>query len=141
MTPNLSDAWLLIAIKGGMGRLDRVVAQADGLNHAIPTQGEWAHACDVLGKLGLIKVGDGCPIVTPQGKSVVEDAIMRTPSRDGAIGQVRSLIQNRPQVGESVPCPSESELAEAYDAYGALFRETFEPLKAQENRKKWPWSK
>jgi hypothetical protein len=131
---------LLVAIKGGMGRLDRVIAQADGLSHAIPAQGEWAHACDVLGRLGLIRAGDDCPVVTPQGRSIVEEAIMGAPSSYGAIGQVLALIQNRPQVGESLPCPSEDELAEAYEAYNARFSGTFEQVKKQ-GKGEWPWSR
>ena len=132
---------MLVAIKGGMGSLDRVLAQADGLNHAIPTQGEWALACDVLGKLGLIKSSEGCPVVTPQGNSVVEEAIMRAPSSYGAIDLVLALIQNLPEVGDPIACPSEDELAEAYDIYNARFQKTFQQMKKQEKGKKWPWSR
>ena len=66
---------------------------------------------------------------------------MRAPSSYGAIDLVLALIQNLPEVGDPIACPSEDELAEAYDIYNARFQKTFQQMKKQEKGKKWPWSR
>ncbi len=112
------DAWFAtaLAVLDRPAALAEILAAADAINHAIPTEDEIVHAVQLLDGCGLLDLmHDGRLRLTASGRALLE---RRTGGLVGQTGSVERLLRKIPPT-PSAARPSAQSLATAYAAYAA----------------------
>ena len=117
--PDYVDAAILLALDCG-GSPDSVIAATDHINAGYADYADWVHACDVLGRRGLIAEGQPLPTITTAGECVVVDHGAALPPRHAA-AKIRDALATLPIVAEPVSPPEETVIERAI----ATHREQF----------------
>ena len=102
--PDYVDAAILIALTWG-GDPETVLAATDHLNAGYAEYRDWVHACNLLGRLGLLVPGEPLPSTTQTGEEIVlRYCPPGTPPRKGAM-KIRDALAILPIVADPIPTP------------------------------------
>ncbi len=121
MTPSQIYAWILLAIPEEGGKLQDVIALADGINHAIPTLGEIQRSLGWLKHHDFVRESDRRFHLTKRSRELLSKAKAGTATIMGTWSAVTKELDQL--AGEDAP-PDDTtaeDLHKAYEAYCKKF--------------------
>lgn len=120
MTEAQTHAWLFLSVPQAPAPLQNVIAVADGINHAIPTDRELQVSLGWLQALGLVRKDGRMYSLTPAGVALRTECSATTMMRTWDNVTARFAVT----AGASAPEDdvSSAEVATAYEGYRAWAR-------------------
>lgn len=124
MPPERVDGWIFLAIQhgndGNAASLTEVIAAADWINHALPTDGELRNGVNRLIASGLVQITDLGFSLTSGGRALVG----RLGSRSGLHRQLDRFADEwrMPASVNNAWAPGPTEISDAVEQYRSAMR-------------------
>ena len=135
-----SDAWIFLSINNieGGTSLEDLIAKADWINHAIPSEEEVEGAVNRLSKAGLVRFQNAKFIFSDSGKELYEYVYSKKGSMLTLWDKLEKLLNKSsfPTLEIEDFEISTSELQRAYQTYHKRFWKTYNEMKSKKKKRK-----